>query len=180
MRILVALFLSAAALLSLAGSPAMADTIAGMRATDRDYTIEGDVVTVWETTFLMNDGTGQVIVDIQPHTTHELGIAGRGYVQVSGRKVGNVFKPLVLSKPDGTNIMFTGSDSLPALPMDEVMRNTNRHRFNPPVTKPAETTRAGTAQQQEPAAEDTSQQEEQDSGNGQPEEQPEPPAEPVQ
>ncbi len=118
-------------------TPAMADTVAAMKAAPpdaatRDYTFEGDIVTIWEDSFLFNDSTGQVVVDIRPHTTSELKLAGRDYVLISGHMDGAVFKPMVISKADGTSVTFNGTAALPPLSPETVTRNTERYRFTPP------------------------------------------------
>lgn len=114
---------------------AYADTIAGMRIAkqaDRDYTLEGEVVTIWEDSFLLKDDTGQIVVDIRPRSTSALKLAGRDYVLVSGRMMGDVFRPMVLTKGDGTSTSFNAAALLPELPKAEVDGNTARYRFAPP------------------------------------------------
>ena len=111
------------------------DTIAGMEFPDRDYTIEGRVITIWEDSFLMDDGTGKVIVTIAPHKTYDLKLHGQDVVQVSGRMVGKNFKPLVLSRPHREPINF--SEPVyheTAAGMKEIISNTERYRFTPPAT----------------------------------------------
>lgn len=109
---------------------AKADYIASMTDPNRDYVLEGDVVTVWTDSFLFNDGSGQIIVDVRPYKIHDLGIAGRDYVQVVGRVDGNgVMRPLVLSSATHGTTMFSGDDMLEPLPFNEVMKNTIRYRL---------------------------------------------------
>lgn len=113
-----------------APSVALAESIASMTNPDRDYSLEGDVVTVWHDSFLFNDGSGQVIVDVRPHTTRELQIAGRNYLQVVGRvNEEGVLRPVVIAKANRDPIMFRGLALLKPLPFNEVMKNTVRYRL---------------------------------------------------
>lgn len=129
-------------------SLAMADSIASMSNPDRDYTIEGDVVTVWEDSFLFNDGSGQIIIDIRPYSTHGLGIAGRDYVQVTGRVDSDgVMRPLVLAKQGMEPVLFQGEVMLPPLSFNEVMKNTVRYRLPRRVIPGREASGASATQQ---------------------------------
>lgn len=117
-------------------SPAFAkadDTIASIRDPKRDYVLEGDVVTIWEDSFLFDDGTAKVIVDIRPYTTRGLDLAGRDYLQITGHLSPNnpgVLIPLVLQEGrTGNTVMFGGTAMLPPLSLTEVMRNTVRYRL---------------------------------------------------
>lgn len=106
-----------------------ADSVAGMTDKERDYTLEGDIVTVWENSFLFNDGSGQVIVDIRPHTSRELDIRGRDYIQVTGHLVDTgILKPLVMQRGSSDPVLFQGVDTLPPLHLTDVMKNTIRYR----------------------------------------------------
>ena len=129
--------------LFLAPSLAMADSIVSMKDDSRDYTLEGDVVTVWNDSFLFNDGSGQVIIDVRPYTTYDLGLAGRDYVQVVGRvNEEGVLRPLVLTKGGRQPVMFQGASMLEPLPFNDVMRNTIRYRLpQRVVAQPAEAPR---------------------------------------
>jgi hypothetical protein len=115
-------------------APAMAsdfpDNIAGMRpGDDRDYVLEGTVVTVWDDSFLLNDGTGQIVVDIRPYDSYSLDLNGQDYVMVTGRPVDGKLRPLVISRQGAGHVMFSGEAMLEPLPMNEVMRNTTRYRM---------------------------------------------------
>lgn len=121
-----------AALLSvfLPASAMAADSVANMKHDpSRDYTVEGDVVTVWEDTFLLDDGTGQVIVNVAPRKNHDIGIGPRDYVQVSGRMAGNQMNPLTIVESGHEPVLFTGTSTMEEIPLAEVMRNTARYRM---------------------------------------------------
>lgn len=124
----------------------MADSISAINPADaRDYVLEGTVVTVWDDSFLLSDGSGQVVVDIRPYDSFGLGLAGQDFVQVTGRPVDGKLRPLVISRSSGETIMFGGTDMLEPLAMDEVMENTRRYRLpikptTQPAAKPTETT----------------------------------------
>ena len=117
--------------------PAHADLISQIKPDGQDYVLEGSVVTIWEDSFLLNDGSGQLIVDIRPYTTYNLGLAGQDYVQVTGHLDDQRnLKPLVLTRAGVRSpVMFSGTDTLPPLPAREVMENTRRYskvaRFAP-------------------------------------------------
>lgn len=107
-----------------------AESIASMTDPDRDYVLEGDVITVWTDSFLLNDGSGQVIVDVRPFGTRELRIAGRNYVQVIGRvNEDGVLKPLTITRGNNLPVLFQGVAMLEPLPLNEVMKNTVRYRL---------------------------------------------------
>lgn len=121
-----------AALLSvfLPASAMAADSVAHMKHDpSRDYTVEGDVVTVWEDTFLLDDGTGQVIVNVAPRKNHDIGIGPRDYVQVSGHMDGSQMKPLTIVEAGRQPVLFTGTSTMEEIPLAEVMRNTARYRM---------------------------------------------------
>ncbi len=137
-----------ALLVLLAPSLAHAERIAAMNDPERDYTLEGDVVTVWTDSFLLNDGSGQVIVDIRPYNTYDLRIAGRDYVQVTGRvNDEGVIRPLVLARANARPVMFQGTAMLEPLPLNEVMKNTVRYRL-PRRVAPATNSAANAAANQ--------------------------------
>lgn len=145
-----------ALLVLLAPSLAHAERIAAMNDPERDYTLEGDVVTVWTDSFLLNDGSGQVIVDIRPYNTYDLRIAGRDYVQVTGRvNDEGVIRPLVLARANARPVMFQGTAMLEPLPLNEVMKNTVRYRL-PRRVAPATNSAANAAANQRRLAEQTS------------------------
>jgi len=122
--------LMALSLALVAPSVASAERIAAMTDPTRDYSLEGDVVTVWHDSFLFNDGSGQVIVDVRPRTTRDLQIAGRDYLQVVGRvNEEGVLRPVVIAESGREPIMFRGLALLEPLPLDEVMKNTTRYRL---------------------------------------------------
>lgn len=111
-------------------SLAQAESIASINDSTRDYTLEGDVVTVWENSFLFNDGSGQIVVDIRPLTTREAGIKGRDYVQVTGHEATpGILTALVLQEANREPVLLQGTSTLPPLPLNEVMRNTIRYRI---------------------------------------------------
>lgn len=107
------------------------DSIASIRDPKRDYVLGGDVVTVWEDSFLFDDGTGKIIVDVRPYTTRGIGIAGRDYVELTGHlSAPGVLTPIVLQ--DGRSaspVLFSGTSMLEPLSLTEVMRNTVRYRL---------------------------------------------------
>ena len=92
----------------------------------RDYTIEGDIQTLWDNSFLLHDQSGEIVVELGKHSTYDIGLHARGYVQVSGHLVNGHFVPLTLAKPDGTTIMFTGTTKYAPLNTRDVLHNTNR------------------------------------------------------
>ena len=141
-----------AALLSvfLPASAMAADSVAHMKHDpSRDYTVEGDVVTVWEDTFLLDDGTGQVIVSVAPRKNHDIGIGPRDYVQVSGHMDGTQMKPLTIVESGREPVLFTGTSTMEEIPLAEVMRNTARHRM--PV-KPTVIQSAASGANEKPSA----------------------------
>ena len=95
---------------------------------DRDFTIEGMVTTVWDHTFLLKDGSGEVVVDVAPHTSSELGLSGGMSVQVVGKMSGALFAPMIISSSSGVIASYTEHDNLPELSEDDVRRNTVNHR----------------------------------------------------
>ncbi len=112
------------------------DTIALIRSQNdpnHDYTIEGEVVTIWEDSFLLDDQTGQIVVDVKPRTIQELNLAGRDYVLLSGRYSKGVFKPVALSQGAGkvTSFLKSYDEMMPPLSDDVVRKNTLQHRFTP-------------------------------------------------
>lgn len=129
--------LPAAALPAPYGSQVDTVRAAKQGGTARDYTIEGEVVTVWDKAFLMRDGSGEVVVDTSPNTTRALNIKGRMGAQVVGHMVGNVFKPMVISGETGVLATYTGHDNLPPLSEKEIRRNTTNHRFTPALVQQA-------------------------------------------
>lgn len=97
---------------------------------NRDYTVNGTVVTIYEHAFLLTDGTAQMLVHVGPHKTHELKISGGGILQVVGRMEGDIFRPMIISNPSGVIATFTSHDKSDSnLPYDEVINNTREHRF---------------------------------------------------
>ncbi len=131
MRVLAALFLASTLLISgsawagLNANASQSTRIASLQP-GRDYTIEGNVQTLWETTFLLNDGSGQVIVDLGTRSPYAMGLRAQSSVQVSGHLDNGRFVPLVLVKADGGNTAFTGTDSYPQLNAADVQSNTER------------------------------------------------------
>lgn len=110
------------------------DTVALIRSQNdpnHDYTIEGEVVTIWEDSFLLDDQTGQIVVDVKPRTIQELNLAGRDYVLVSGRYDKGVFKPVALSQGPGkvTSFLKSYDEMMPPLSDELVRKNTLQHRF---------------------------------------------------
>lgn len=91
----------------------------------RDFTVEGGVQTLWETTFLLKDRSGEIIVDLGQLSPYALGLRSRAYIQVSGHINNGRFVPIVLVKSDGSRIMFTGPSTYAPLDASDVRKNTN-------------------------------------------------------
>lgn len=164
MRILSALSLAVAALISLPVQAAFdpnGSQIAPIASIEpgRDYTVEGDVQTLWETTILLHDRSGEIVVDFGQHSPYGMGLRARDYVQVSGHLQNGHFAPTVLVKSDGSQILFTGSSTYAPLGQADVDRNTNNWVLTPDqiavppaaaaddaaTAAPAPTARAGAA-----------------------------------
>ena len=131
MRVLSALLVASVLLVSgyawagLDANAAQSTRIASLQP-GRDYTIEGNVQTLWETTFLLNDGSGQVIVDLGTRSPYAMGLRAQSSVQVSGHLDNGRFIPLVLVNARGGSTAFTGTDTYPQLDADDVKSNTER------------------------------------------------------
>lgn len=105
------------------------ETISEIVSDQRDYMVEGDIVTIWDEGFLFDDGTGQIVVDLRPNDGFQLGLQGRQTVMVLGRlQPDDSFKPKFIILPGGEQISFTGTEALPPMDMAKVMANTNRYR----------------------------------------------------
>lgn len=131
MRVFSALALAAALLVSmpvLAAPNPNAPQVSKVSSLQpgRDYTIEGDIQTLWDNSFLLHDSSGEIVVELGQHSTYDIGLHARGYVQVSGHLVNSHFVPMTLAKPDGTTVMFTGTSQYAPLDTQTVLHNTNR------------------------------------------------------
>lgn len=131
MRVLSALLVASALLVSGYASAGLdANAVQSTRIASlqpgRDYTIEGNVQTLWETTFLLNDGSAQVIVDLGTRSPYALGLRSQSRVQISGHLDNGRFIPLVLVNTRGGSTAFTGTDTYPQLDAADVKSNTER------------------------------------------------------
>ena len=131
MRVLSALLVASALLVSGYASAGLdANAVQSTRIASlqpgRDYTIEGNVQTLWETTFLLNDGSGQVNVDLGTRSPYAMGLRAQSSVQVSGHLDNGRFIPLVLVNTRGGSTAFTGTDTYPQLNAADVQSNTER------------------------------------------------------
>lgn len=119
----------------------------------RDYTIEGDIQTLWDNSFLLHDSSGEIVVELGQHSTYDIGLHARGYVQVSGHLVNGHFVPLTLAKPDGTTVMFTGTSQYAPIDMQSVLRNTNKWMLtNRQITNMSSGVSSGGSQNSEQSA----------------------------
>ncbi len=127
-------FLPALALFfSLGVNYAQADIVAGVRSSDRDYLLEGTVQTIWDDSFLLDDGTGTITVDVRPYTSFDLGLKPRDSVTVLGRLMGTsstkTIKPLMVTLADGHTQSFGPQATSESNGMldPKVMENTRRY-----------------------------------------------------
>jgi hypothetical protein len=117
-----------AALFFLPAPSSAQETIVEIKNGERDYMLEGDIVTIWEDGFLFNDGTGELVVDMRPKNSFDLGLEGRMTIMVLGRlQSDDTFRPSMMVMPSGERLALSGADGLPPLDLTKVMLNTARY-----------------------------------------------------
>ena len=93
------------------------EPISALQADGEFHTVEGEVITIWYDTLLLEDNTGQVIVALAPETIDSLGLDSRKIISVTGQLKAGAFRPLVLiNNETGESFKFNWDENPNAYP----------------------------------------------------------------
>ena len=122
---ITAIFTSAftSAILATGVNPVMAQIAISDLQRNEELTISGEIRSVVRNEFILDDGTGQVIVDAGPHWYHQLDLREEERVMVVGEYEGYDFDAFTITRENGEILQIRPAESPP--PWSGGRRNRN-------------------------------------------------------